>query len=150
VGKSNLLKPKHSRFLRFYASGMDCARAYMEAGFKCKNLEVAVHAGSRLLRTIEANLDWRDTLSHFLPDTDVALVLQGLMHSRSESTRTQIMPTVVSVKGWKRDGAEAATGFPIIIQSGSNVQINAGSGGNVEEDGTPKELNPGKPKALLR
>lgn len=46
------LKPKHQMFVREYLKDLTAAQAYIRAGFKVKNADVAAAAASRLLRDV--------------------------------------------------------------------------------------------------
>ncbi len=62
MGKQIKLKPKQMKFLEAYAKTGDYAKSYLAAGYKCKTKDSARTAGSRLLRKLDENMDYREIL----------------------------------------------------------------------------------------
>ncbi len=116
MGKQMKLKPKQMKFLEEYAKTGDYATSYLTAGYKAKTKESARTAGSRLLRKIDENMDYREVLESVgLTDRRLATALDMLIDHKDARVRVQALTLATKCKGWQQDHREIPRGITVVI-----------------------------------
>jgi phage terminase small subunit len=88
--KKTKLKPKQIKFLEEYAKDGNKIRAYLAAGYKATTEESARASATRLLRTIDETIDYREVLHTVgLNDRRVAEALKEMVEHSDARVRVQ-------------------------------------------------------------
>jgi len=116
MGNKSKLRPKEMRFLEEYAKCGNHADAYLAAGYKVKSREVARTAGSRLLRRLDENMDYREILDSVgLTDRRLATALDMLVDHKDARVRVQALALATKCKGWQEHDQIPFQGVTIVI-----------------------------------
>jgi len=138
------LKPREEKFLEAYAQTGKHAEAYLAAGYKVKNREVARVSGYRLLRRICETIGYRETMDNVgLDDLRLAEVLKALVEHEDPKIQVPAVNIATKCRGWQRDTLDLGQGAQIII-----VQQHPRELGDAEE-AEIVEAEPKKTIALL-
>jgi hypothetical protein len=144
--KRTKLKPKEIRFLESYARLKDPADAYVAAGYKVKSREVARTCGSRLLRRLDATIDYREIMDRVgLTDRRLAEAMKELIEDPDPKVRVQALNIATKVKGWQRESLDLNPGAEIII-----VHTRPDFLPGQTDAGNRQEIQVAKPIALLK
>jgi len=142
--KPFLLKKKYRKFLEKYAELGDIGDAYMASGFHSANKDIACAAGSRLLRQIDQNIDWRQIVEAACPNTALAGRLTNLLHHKDGRVAAAAGGHLAKVKGWVPPEGEGERSIQIaIFTHGDHAQIKEG-----EANSGVIDVTPSKPKQL--
>ena len=138
MGNKWNLRPKEVLFWEEYTKRGNHADAYMAAGYKVKSREVARTAGSRLLRRLDENMDYREVLDSVgLTNRHLAQVLKKAVNSDDERIQVGAVGIATKVKGWQRDDPGVQQGAQmIIVQNLSKEDLEADD--PVADDGLAK------------
>ncbi len=114
--KMKKLRPREFKSLEEYARTGNHADAYIAAGYKVKSREVARTCGSRLLRRLDENMDYREVLEAVgLTDRRVAEVMRGLVEHPDAKVRVQALNIATRCLGWQKETIDPGAGAEIII-----------------------------------
>lgn len=116
MGSRSKLKPRHRKFLEEYAKTGDYAKSYLAAGYKAKTKDSARTAGSRLLRKLDENMDYREVLDSVgLTDRRLATALAMLVDYKDARVRVQALALAAKCKGWQKEDTAPPQGVTIVI-----------------------------------
>ena len=144
IKKPFILRKKHRKFLENYGKIGDIGDAYLSAGYKCKSKEVATASGSKLLRKIDENTDWRQIVEAACPNTALAGRLTNLLHHKDGRVAAAAGGHLAKVKGWTPPEGEGERPIQIAIYAGNTpAQIKEN-----ESDHRVINVTPPKPKQI--
>ena len=135
--KQRRLKPQHAKFLKAYAECGDIGKAYLSAGYKCKNKNVASACGSKLLKKYEFQMDLEEKFQAMgLGDLELLHIVRSLLYSKNEAVRARVVPHAMRARKW--------IGSEEMDEKGAQIVIRTQSEGNQRKEG------PGMPEEPAR
>jgi hypothetical protein len=141
MGNRSKLKPKQMKFLEAYAKTGDYAKSYLSAGYRCKTKDAARTAGSRLLRKLDENMDYREVLDSVgLTDRKLATALDMLIDHKDARVRVQALALATKCKGWQRDDQAPPVGVTIIVKRTQPDEIDEDAPIQVQAPAKPRQI----------
>ncbi len=102
--KKKKIRPKHYRFLQRYIETGNIGQSYLDAGFACKNKDVACACGSKLLRKLDSRLDLKEVFAEVgLTSLEVARKGKELLNCGDSQTEARTFAVLTKCMGWQRE-----------------------------------------------
>jgi hypothetical protein len=107
---------RHKLFLELLPDASNVGEAYVQAGYTAKNRDVARINGCRLLRTLDAKLDYRQILDSVgLTDRHLGIKIKDLVDDDDSHLSVKACNLATRCKGWQQPNVSIGVGVEIHI-----------------------------------